>query len=114
MRRPHHICTGKTTVTARLDLHDNLIKGSLGIGAARSGVNTLRDHAEPTTPSALSARQRSTDLCASPGRGKPAQRRRLLAAQSQAPESQAAPLQFGEDIHARCEALIGSEGRLGP
>jgi hypothetical protein len=30
----------------------------------------------------------------------------LLAAQSQAPDSQAAPLQVDEEIHALCEALI--------
>jgi hypothetical protein len=38
----------------------------------------------------------------------------LLPAQSQAPESQAVPLQTDEEIHARCEALLGSEGRSGP
>jgi hypothetical protein len=38
----------------------------------------------------------------------------LLATQSQAPDSQAAPLRVDEEIHALCEALIASEGRLGP
>ena len=38
----------------------------------------------------------------------------LLAAQSQAPDSKATEPQFDEEIHARCEALIASEGRLGP
>jgi hypothetical protein len=33
----------------------------------------------------------------------------LLAAQSQTPDFQAAPLQADEEIHARCGALIGSE-----
>jgi hypothetical protein len=37
----------------------------------------------------------------------------LLASQSQAPGSQAAPLQADGEIHARCEAMIVSEGRLG-
>jgi hypothetical protein len=36
-----------------------------------------------------------------------------LAAQSQAPDSQVAPLQAEEEIHALCEALIASEGQLG-
>jgi hypothetical protein len=38
----------------------------------------------------------------------------LLAAKSQAPDSQAAPLQVDEEIHALCEALIASECRVGP
>ena len=38
----------------------------------------------------------------------------LLAAKNQAPDSQAAALQVEEEIHALCEALIASEGRLGP
>ena len=38
----------------------------------------------------------------------------LLGAQSQAPDSQGAPLLAHEEIHAHCEALIASEGRLGP
>jgi hypothetical protein len=38
----------------------------------------------------------------------------LPGAQSQAPDSQAAPLQADEEVHARCGALIASEGRLGP
>ena len=38
----------------------------------------------------------------------------LLAAQSQAPDSQAAPPQADEEIHAVCEALIAPEGRLDP
>ena len=38
----------------------------------------------------------------------------LLAAQSQALDSQAAPLQADEEIHVRCEALIASEGRSEP
>jgi hypothetical protein len=38
----------------------------------------------------------------------------LLATQSQAPDSQAAPLQVDEEIHPLCEALIASEGRVGP
>jgi hypothetical protein len=37
----------------------------------------------------------------------------LLAAQSQAPDSQAAALQADEEIHALCEASIECEGRLG-
>jgi hypothetical protein len=38
----------------------------------------------------------------------------LLAAQSQAPDSQSAPLQVDEEIHALCEALIPLEGRSDP
>jgi hypothetical protein len=38
----------------------------------------------------------------------------LLAAQSQAPDSQATPLRVDEKIHALCEALVASEGGLGP
>jgi hypothetical protein len=38
----------------------------------------------------------------------------VLAAQSQASDSQATQLQADEETHARCEALIASEGRLGP
>jgi len=34
----------------------------------------------------------------------------LLATQSQALDSQAAPLRVDEEIHALCEALIASEG----
>ena len=37
----------------------------------------------------------------------------LPGTQSQAPNSQAAPLQADEEVHARREALIASEGRLG-
>jgi CheY-like chemotaxis protein len=36
------------------------------------------------------------------------------ATQSQAPDTQSAPLQVDEEIHALCEALIASEGRVGP
>jgi hypothetical protein len=38
----------------------------------------------------------------------------LPGAQSQAPDSEAVPPRADEEIHARCEALIASEGRLGP
>jgi hypothetical protein len=38
----------------------------------------------------------------------------LLAAKTQAPDSQAAPLQTDEEIHALCEALIASEERSDP
>jgi hypothetical protein len=38
----------------------------------------------------------------------------LLAAQRQAPDSQAAPLKVDEEIHALCEALTASEGRSDP
>ena len=38
----------------------------------------------------------------------------LLAAPSQVPDSQAAPLQVDREIDALCEALITSEGRLDP
>jgi hypothetical protein len=38
----------------------------------------------------------------------------LLAARSQAPDFQATQLQTDEEIHARCEGLIASEGRLRP
>ena len=38
----------------------------------------------------------------------------LLGAQSQAPDFQATQLQIDEEIHARCEALIASEGRSDP
>ena len=37
----------------------------------------------------------------------------LLAAQSQGPDAQSAPLQVDEEIHALCEAMIASEGQLG-
>ena len=37
----------------------------------------------------------------------------LLGAQSQAPDSQAAPLLADDKIHALGEALIACEGRLG-
>jgi CheY-like chemotaxis protein len=36
------------------------------------------------------------------------------ATQSQAPDTQSAPLQVDEEIHALCEALIASEGGVGP
>jgi hypothetical protein len=38
----------------------------------------------------------------------------LQPAQSQAPESQAAPLRVDEEIHAGREALLASEGRSDP
>jgi len=38
----------------------------------------------------------------------------LLAAQSQAPDSQATQLKVDEEIHALCEALIASERQPGP
>jgi len=38
----------------------------------------------------------------------------LLGAQSQAPDSQATQLKVDDKIHALCEALIASEGRLDP
>ena len=38
----------------------------------------------------------------------------LLAAQSQALDSQAAPLRVDQGIHALCKALVASEAGLGP
>jgi len=38
----------------------------------------------------------------------------FLAAQSQAPDSQATQLQADKEIHALCEALIAWEGRSDP
>jgi hypothetical protein len=37
----------------------------------------------------------------------------MRAAQSQAQESQSALAEIGEEIHARCDALVTSEGKLG-
>jgi hypothetical protein len=49
------------------------------------------------------------------GRGRTAMwKLAIAAAQNRAPDSQAAPLQADEEMHARCETPIGTEGRSDP